>query len=93
MSCFEFEFYDLRFICNLEFEIWNLPDIMEKKVLLPEFCTYSCQQCKSVYICWFSEAKFAGKNSGIRYFFKLILLKTKITRMVKTMKSKGPKKL
>jgi hypothetical protein len=40
MLCFEFEFCDLRFICNLEFEIWNLCEIMEKKELLhqSEFC-------------------------------------------------------
>ena len=34
MINFEFEFCDLRFICNLEFEIWNLYEIiLEKKVL------------------------------------------------------------
>ena len=33
-ECFEFEFCDLRFICNLWFEIWNLSDVMEEKALL-----------------------------------------------------------
>ena len=53
----------------------------DKDELLPEFCTYSNQQWIRVYIRNLSEAKFAVKNSGIRYFFKSILLKTEITRI------------
>jgi len=49
--------------------------------LKPEFCMYSYQQSIRVYIRNFSEAKFADKNSGIRYFFWSILLKTKITQI------------
>jgi hypothetical protein len=39
-----------------------------------------------------SDAKFADKNSGIRYFFKSIFLKTENTQMVKQRKTRTRKK-
>jgi len=45
-----------------------------------------------VYISNVSEAKFAGKNSGIGYFFSLFSFKNKNYAIGKTTKNKVQKK-